>query len=157
VVPAGLDCGDVLFALYYVSWKASTAKEGSPDLLEETILSACDLDDLGPDIFRSSGGLCGCLWVVARGYKDEVVDLFNFVGHTPSALATDAVCSLWDVGNRHIRRECELVGIILYKEVVVWFESRRGAVSLTFYIAKEEQNTAREYHSVSGSGRGPFT
>ena len=122
MVPAGLDGGDVLFALYYVSWKASTTKESSTDLLEETIFSSGDLDDLGPDIFRSSRGWCECLGVVARGYEDEVVYLFNFVGDTRSALATDAVGSLWNFGSRHIRRDCGLVGVILYKEVVVCFE-----------------------------------
>ena len=157
MVPAGLDGGDVLLALYYVSWKASTAKESSADLFEETIFRSGDLDDLGPDVFSSSGGWCRCLWVVAGGYEDEVVHLFNFVCIIRSAFATDAVGSLWNVGSRHIRRDCGLVGIILYKEVVVWFESGRGAVSLEFYIAQEGDYAARECHSTSGSGRGPWT
>ena len=125
MVPAGLDGGDVLFALYYVSWKASTTKESNADLLEETIFGSGDLDDLGPDIFYSNRGWRRCLWVVARGYEDKVVHLFNFVGDARSALATDAVGSLWNVGSRHIRRDCGLVGTILYKEVVVG--SNQGA------------------------------
>ena len=125
MVTAGLDGGDVLFALCYVSWKASTAKESSADLLKETIFISGDLDDFSPDIFRSSRGCCGCFWVVARGYEDEVVRLVNFVVDARRALATDAVGSLWNHGRRHIRCECVLVGVILYKEVVVW--SDQGA------------------------------
>jgi len=125
VVPAGLDGGDVLFALYHVSWKASMSKKSSPDLLEETAFSPGDLDDLGPDIFRSSRGWCGCLWVIARGYEDEVVSVFNVVGNVYGALATDTIGSLCNLGSRHVRRECELSGTILYKEVVVGFKSAK--------------------------------
>jgi len=116
VVAADLDGGDVLFALYYVSWKASTAEKSSADLFEETIFSPGDLYDLGPDIFRSNRGWCGCLWVVARGYEDKVVHLFSVIGGTNSALVAGIIGSLWDLGRRHVRRECVLVGIILYKE-----------------------------------------
>ena len=123
-MPAGLDGGDVLFALYYVSLNASTAKKSSADLLEETIFNSSDLDDLGPDIFRSSRGWCGYLWVVARGYEDEVVSLFSVIGGTNSAFVADVIGSLCDLGSRHIRCECVLVSAILCKEVMVCSEIR---------------------------------
>ena len=88
----------MLFALYCVNWKASTAKESSADPPEETTFSSGDLDDLGPDIFRSSRGCCGCLWVVARGYEYEVVSVFNVIGGTNSAIAVEFFGSLWDLG-----------------------------------------------------------